>query len=531
MTDGQVAATGLRQANGGAPELPPASGTGAPAFPRHAGVVAPAVPSVAGAEASASARPPGVAASICPRHFGVVAPAFPSHFSALAALAGELVRRGHRVTFLHRPDAAAYLGASIAGALNGGAGHAAGNGAVNLGGNRANTQSAAAPLVPGIAFYALGARRFPPGSLAAALRRAANPGSPLGLRKVILDMADATDMLCKELPAAIEALRIDALLGDQMEAAAGLVAEALQLPFVSVACALPVNREAAVPLPVMPFGYDASARGLQMVAGSTSVYDWIMTPHRRAIERQARNLGISPRDAMHECLSPLAQISQTIAGFDFPRRHLPDHFHHVGPLRGGAGVQADITPLPAFDPDRPLVFASLGTLQGQRFGAFERIARACRALNVQLLAAHCGGLTARQAKAIEQAGTPGATTVCAYAPQQAALARADAVVTHAGLNTVMDAIATGTPMLALPIAFDQPGVAARVCHAGIGRRASARITGAGALAAHLRALLDDPSYQRRLAPLSSELARAGGAARAADIVEQTLADVSAGAAT
>lgn len=504
-----------------------------------------------------------MAASICPRHFGVVAPAFPSHFSALAALAGELVRRGHRVTFLHRPDAAAYLGASIAGASNGHAGHAAGNGAFHLGGNRADTQSTAGPLVPGIAFYALGARRFPPGSLAAALRRAANPGSPLGLRKVILDMADATGMLCEELPAAIEALRIDALLGDQMEAAAGLVAEALQLPFVSVACALPVNREAAVPLPVMPFGYDASARGLQMVAGSTSVYDWIMAPHRRAIERQARNLGISPRDAMHECLSPLAQISQTIAGFDFPRQHLPGHFHHVGPLRAGAGAGASvnsrssadggggnsgsgsgsggtgtgtgaaalpaITPLPAFDPDRPLVFASLGTLQGQRFGAFERIAKACRALNVQLLAAHCGGLDARQSKAIEQAGTPGATTVCAYAPQQAALHRADAVVTHAGLNTVMDAIATGTPMLALPIAFDQPGVAARVCHAGIGRRASARITGAGALAAHLRALLDDSSYQRRLAPLSSELAHAGGATRAADIVEQALAGVSAGA--
>lgn len=433
----------------------------------------------------------GSPAWLSPRHFGVVAPAFPSHFSALAALAGELLRRGHRVTFLHRPDAAAYLG-------------------------------------PGIAFHALGAQRFPPGSLEAALRRAANPGSPLGLRKVILDMAAATDMLCHELPAAIEALRIDALLGDQMEAAAGLVAEALQLPFVSVACALPVNREAAVPLPVMPFAYDASERGRQMVAGSTGVYDWIMTPHRRAIENQARRLGLPARGAMHECLSPLAQISQTIAGFDFPRQHLPANFYHVGPLRTGAGTQASITPLPAFDPDRPLVFASLGTLQGQRFGAFQRIARACRALDVQLLAAHCGGLSEHQAKAIEHAGTPGATIVCAFAPQQAALARANAVVTHAGLNTVMDAIATGTPMLALPIAFDQPGVAARVRHAGIGRKASARTSGASALAAHLRALLDDPSYRRSLAPLSAELAQAGGTARAADLVEQALAHTAAG---
>ena len=469
--------------------------------------------------------------SLSPRHFGVVAPAFPSHFSALAALAGELVRRGHRVTFLHRPDAAAYLGSSIAHAASGGIARSPGNG--NDAGHGAGNGGAcmAGVIVPGIAFYALGADRFPPGSLEAALRRAANPGSPLGLRKVILDMAAATDMLCEELPTAIEALRIDALLGDQMEAAAGLVAEALQLPFISVACALPVNREAGVPLPVMPFGYDASERGLQMVAGSTSVYDWIMAPHRRAIERQARRLGLPARGAMHECLSPLAQISQTIAGFDFPRQHLPANFYHVGPLRSsGSSAPVAITPLPDFDPHRPLVFASLGTLQGQRFGAFQRIARACRALDLQLLVAHCGGLNARQAKAIEQAGTAGATSVCAFAPQQAALARANAVVTHAGLNTVMDAIATGTPMLALPIAFDQPGVAARVCHAGIGRRASARISGAGALAAHLRALLNDPSYQRRLAPLSNELAQAGGTARAADIVEQALTRTAAGVA-
>jgi UDP:flavonoid glycosyltransferase YjiC (YdhE family) len=44
-------------------------------------------------------------------HFGVVAPAFYSHYSALGALGAELAARGHRVTFLHRPDAAAYVSA------------------------------------------------------------------------------------------------------------------------------------------------------------------------------------------------------------------------------------------------------------------------------------------------------------------------------------------------------------------------------------------------------------------------------------
>ena len=42
-------------------------------------------------------------------HFAVVAPAFYSHFKAMSALAAELVDRGHRVTFIHRPDAAQWV--------------------------------------------------------------------------------------------------------------------------------------------------------------------------------------------------------------------------------------------------------------------------------------------------------------------------------------------------------------------------------------------------------------------------------------
>lgn len=417
-------------------------------------------------------------------HFGVVAPAFYSHVSALSALALALHERGHRVSFLQRPDAAAWIQDDRLG------------------------------------FHAVGAATHPPGSLAQSLRRAANPGSPLGLRRVIGDMAESSAMLCRELPGAFEGLRIDAVLGDQMEAAGGLVAEALGLPFVSVACALPVNREPGVPLPVMPFDWSASERSLHMFEGSTRVYDWMMAPHRRAIETASRRLGIPVRGALHECLSPLAQISQTVAAFDFPRQALPANFHHVGPLRTHShSAPARTEVLPWIDPERPFVFASLGTLQGHRFDVFKRIAEACRRLDVQLLLAHCGGLDARQSAALERLG---ATWVCAFAPQEAALARADAVVSHAGLNTAMDAIASRTPILALPIAFDQPGVAARIRHAGVGLSASPRFTSAAGLANRLRRLLDEPNFKQRCAPLAEGVKNAGGTARAADIVEAAL---------
>lgn len=416
------------------------------------------------------------------RHIGFVAPPFPSHFRALEALAQQLRQRGHRVTFFHQIDAANHL------------------------------------TDPGIGFQAVGRGSHPAGALASVLRRAASPGSPLGLRRVIHDMAATTDMLCKELPNALRHAQVDLLVCDQMEAAGGLVAEALGLPYVSVACALPINREPGVPLPVMLWSYGQRPRDLEMQRASTSVYDAMMAPHRAVIRAHAAAFGLTPRQALHDCLSPHAQISQTTAGFDFPRHAAPLHFHHVGPLRTPT---AQLMPELGLSPDKPFVFASLGTLQGQRKALFRRIAKACCRQGVQVLIAHCAGLTQAQADALR---VPGQVWVTGFAPQQAVLQRADAVISHAGLNTALDACAAGVPVLALPIAFDQPGVAARLVHAGAGLKASPRWTSSRALGRLLQRLLDEPSYTANAQRLGAELAKAGGAAQAADLVEQVCAN-------
>ncbi|WP_277302705.1 glycosyltransferase, partial [Pseudomonas viridiflava] len=87
------------------------------------------------------------------------------------------------------------------------------------------------------------------------------------------------------------------------------------------------------------------------------------------------------------------------------------------------------------DPNRPFIFARLGTLQGGRLGMFKQMVVACQRLNAQLLIAHCGGLDAAQEQTLRQIGD---VRVTAFAPQQWVLEQADVVITHGGLNTVMD---------------------------------------------------------------------------------------------
>ncbi|ORM61842.1 zeaxanthin glucosyltransferase [Pantoea rodasii] len=410
-------------------------------------------------------------------HFAVIAPPLYSHFQALQALSRTLMARGHHITFVQQADARQLLSDTRVG------------------------------------FSTVGERTHPSGSLTSVLQHLA---SPLSLLRVIGDIASSTDMLCHELPGRLKVLQIDGVIADQMEAAGGLVAEALNLPFVSVACALPVNREPGIPLPVMPFRYGEDEKSLHRFQASQGIYDRIMQRHGDVISHHARRFGLADRHGLHQCLSPLAQMSQLVPAFDFPRQHLPACFHAVGLLRSSpptSRLNAPWPPLPA-----PVVYASLGTLQGQRFRLFMHLAQACRNQQLSLVIAHCGGLNAEQVHQLERAG---AAWVTDFLDQQAALQHAQLFITHAGLNSALEALEYGTPMLALPLAFDQPGVAARIAWHGVGRRAS-RFSRVHQLEQHLQQLLSDDSYRLRISAIQAQLQRAGGCERAADIIEQAL---------
>ena len=409
-------------------------------------------------------------------HFALICPPFFSHVRVFEALGEELVARGHRATFLLNAGAEALVtSASVA----------------------ATSASAAA-----------GDRK-----LARVIRNAARPGGPLGILRTVADSAMLTDQLCREGPGILDALGVDAIIGDQMEPAAGLIAAYMRLPLVSLACALPVNRAPGIPMPFLGWPYDASEHGLERNRGGERVAQLLLGRQRRTIEGWSRRFGIPQRSTLEDCLSSQAQIAQLVDAFDFPRPQ-PAPFHGVGRICARAEAEAPLDL--AIDPAKPFVFASLGTLQGDRLRLFKAVARACRDLGAQLLVAHCGKLSPRAAASI------GATWVTDFAPQRAVLARADLCVTHAGLNTVLDALEAETPLLALPIAFDQPGVAARIEHHRVGKRMPRFLLTARKLRPMIDELLRNPAYREQAVRLGRASTAAGGVGRAADIVEHAV---------
>ncbi|MFS8038697.1 glycosyltransferase [Xanthobacter sp. AM11] len=412
--------------------------------------------------------------------FAVVAPPLPGHYNPLLVLARTLAARGHCVTFLHMADAARLV---------------AGRGAD---------------------FHPVGQADHPPGALDAYVKRLSAPTGLLGLMGTLKATAAQTHMLCRDLPAALRAMGAEAVIADQTEPAGTLVARHLGLPVVSTATALPLNRELSVPPPFVPWPYDASEKGAFWNKGGYQITDLLMTPVRRVLAAHGAAFGLDP--FADGGFSDRLTVAQMPGGMDFPRRELPASFHYGSPWRDRASpVPLDGAGLPA-DDGRPLVFCSLGTLQGARADLFVAVAQAARDLGVRLLIAHGGLLPPR-----EVARLAGLAEVRAFVPQGEVLQRCAAAVLHCGMNTVLDALAEGVPLVAMPIAFEQPATAARLAYAGVAQVVPAGKAGRRRLKAALGAVLSQPAYRQAAGRLAQEMAAGGGVARAADLIEQAVA--------
>ena len=406
-------------------------------------------------------------------HLAILCPPLPGHLNPMGVLARELIERGHRVTFLGFPDMRSKLSEDFD-------------------------------------FVAFGGDDQPEGSLASFLDRLSRLGGLFSIRRLISDLAGFADTICKMLPSALHELNPDALIIDQSESSAGLVAKALQIPFATVANALPLNAEPSIPPPFLPWAYDPSPQGIRRNLGGYRIAGLIERPIRQTFKRHAKMFGLADARYPDGCWSDICQLTQCFEGLDFPRIQLPSNFHYVGPFRKPDREAPLNIPLSG----RPLAFCSFGTLQGSRRHLFEAVARAALDLKLDLLIAHGGRLSKDEAQNL-----PGRPIVRSFVTQRAVLKQSVVAITHAGFNTVLDALSSATPMVALPLAFEQPGTAARLQRCGVAE-AIYRRPSSFKIRSALGRVLQDSSYGTNAKALSEEIRSTGGVSRAADLLEQ-----------
>jgi len=216
-------------------------------------------------------------------------------------------------------------------------------------------------------------------------------------------------------------------------------------------------------------------------------------------------------------VSPLLWVTQTPKDFDFDSAPVLPQFHYSSPWHDGYGR------IPAKFPwerltGAPIVYVSMGTLQNGVTETFRAIAASARKLkNLQFVLAIGNQITP------EQIGeTASNVLTVAYAPQIELLKRSSLCITHAGLNTVLEALASGVPLLAIPITNDQPGVAARIAHKKVGLVISQDNLSSSDLPAQITHAVEDSTLRANAGKLSGSICKTDGLAMAAALIEKAL---------
>ena len=157
-------------------------------------------------------------------------------------------------------------------------------------------------------------------------------------------------------------------------------------------------------------------------------------------------------------------------------------------------------------------------LQNGIEAVFRAIAEACSGPEVQLVISLGGGLEPEDLGPL--AGNP---IVVRYAPQLDLMRQSALVISHGGLNTVLEALTNGVPLVIIPVTNDQPGIGARVQWTGSGEVIPLQRLSVAKLRRAVHSVLENPRYRSAAQFLRDCTASKNGLERASDIVEQALA--------
>jgi MGT family glycosyltransferase len=329
-----------------------------------------------------------------------------------------------------------------------------------------------------------------------------------GLKRAIRTFADRAGHDLPDCQRAIIEEEPDALLVDIMAWGANVAAETAGLPWATFCpFLLPIpSRDAP------PFGPGVAPRSDTIGRLRDAVLSRVGPdlPAMPQMNRLRATVGLPPlKSAADYWTAAPRLIYLTAEPFEYPRSDWPASVRMVGP---GVWEPPGRAPDWVDDDTRPLV---LVTASSEFQGDAKLIAVALEALaeeNVRVVATTA-------ALDPSSFSPPPNARIERFLPHGPLIERSACVVSHGGMGITQKALAAGTPVCVVPFGRDQLETARRVEVARAGSRLPAGRLNAARLRAKVREAMDCRAGAERVA---AGFTRAGGAAAAADVMEQLL---------
>jgi MGT family glycosyltransferase len=351
---------------------------------------------------------------------------------------------------------------------------------------------------------------YPAGTISAAdIVEATRSGSPL---RVVTRILTATESLLPFLLAELRAERPDAVAFDSNAVWGRMAATGAHLPGISLMTTTMVGSRELRSMTIR--------EGLHFARAAVPDIPAVRAAKRRVVRRSGEEL-FPPR--------PTFPIRGEVTIFPIPRWMQPpnplvdERCHFVGPTLDTEARDEELDPELAahLDAPEPLVLVSLGTLHA---GADEFF-RTCFEVLADLPARVLLSVGSRTGPA--RLGRPPANTlVRASVPQLQVLRRTAVFVTHGGMNSVLEGLANGVPLVVLPQQFEQLVIGRAVADRGaavvLRHNLSNRPVPPAALRAAVEQALTDPARRTAARTLAATLSADGGAAAAAAAICELL---------
>ena len=321
----------------------------------------------------------------------------------------------------------------------------------------------------------------------------AKVGSDLALSaRVLVDTTLALDEpVCRQM----EQLKPDCIVADSMAVWGKAVAKKLGIPYVCSTTTFAFNRESAK---IMPHSLKET---LSMITSMGKVNAQVKRLKERGYPVKSILDLIGSDETVHTVVytSPLFQpCAETF----------PEHFAFVGPSIRPARSEVDKT-------GETLVYISMGTVNNDMLPLYQACIEAVKGTHWQVILSVGDQVDAGKLQKLSEN-----VFVHSTVDQIAVLEKADAFLTHCGMNSASEGLYFGVPLVMLPQTSEQGGVAARVEQLGAGLRL--KKTTPEAIRGTLETVMNDPSYRDNVKKIAESFRASGGAKAAADCIEDCL---------